>query len=100
MPCTRPNANTTAIRVGLNLSVIIFSRATNIIERAIIGSIMYPGGLIAPYMDNPSVMVCATVNVVACHITGFNLGFNKKRLSTKRIWSSPRGRIWVKPSCM
>ena len=51
-----------------------------------------------PYMDNPSVIVCATVNAVACHITGFNFGFNKNKLKIKSIWSNPSGRICVNPN--
>jgi hypothetical protein len=69
------------------------------IESDITGSIIWLGGEISPYMDNPSVIVCATVKAVACHITGFSFGFKRKRLKMKSIWSNPSGRICVNPNC-
>ena len=52
-----------------------------------------------PYMASPSVMECATVKAVACQSTGLRRGSSKYRLIMNKMWSKPRGRMWVKPSC-
>src|ERR1700750_849084 len=73
-PWTSPNKNTKPIRVGFNLGEIIFSSATNAMEREIKGSMICAGGEIRPYMARPSVIVCATVNAVDCNTIDLSFG--------------------------
>ncbi|MCE3228274.1 MAG: hypothetical protein K0S32_2825 [Bacteroidetes bacterium] len=65
------------MRVGFNLSVKIFSKATNKIDKAMMGSTILEGIEIIPISDNPKVMECATVKAVACQMMVFNFGLNK-----------------------
>src|SRR5256885_17206630 len=49
-------------------------------------------------MLRPSVIECATVNVLTCHSTVRSRPLRRKRPSTNSTWSNPYGTMCVKPS--
>ena len=50
-----------------------------------------------PFIDNASVSVCATVNIVTCHNSGFIRVLSRKIPRINRIWSVPFGTMCSKP---
>jgi hypothetical protein len=85
IPCTRPKINTMAIRQAFNSFNKIFSIATNMMDKAINGSTISAGSFIIPFMLKASVIVCATVNAVACQRIVLNFVFKRQRLITNKI---------------
>src|SRR5262245_57079472 len=67
-------------------------------DSAIIGSTNLAGNDTTPYIVSPSVMECASVNVLTCVNTERQRALNRKMPMMKRMWSNPFGRICVNPS--